>query len=63
MVHAHGTAVSQLVAAWGLSVAVQLVVAMPVCCSVHARSPMHGGGMYSLCERPTASYGVRIYVI
>ena len=52
---ARGTAVSRLVASQGLSMAVQLVMAMPMRCSVHARSPMHVGGMHSLCGRPSAS--------
>ena len=53
--HARGTAVSRVVASLGLSMAVQLVLAMPMRCSAHARCPMHVDGMYNLCARPVAS--------
>ena len=62
MVHGRGTAVSRFVASCGLSMAVQLVVAMPMRCCVHARSLMHMDGMYDLCGRPIASCGVHIYI-
>ena len=61
--HARGTAVPAVDGLLGLSMAVQLVVAMPVRCSAHVRSPMHMDGMHDLCGRPMASCGVHIYVI
>ena len=55
-----GTAASRLVASLGLSMAVQLCVAMPMRSSAHVRCPMHVDGMENLCRRPVASYALVI---
>ena len=43
----------------GNPMAMQLVVAMSVRCSAHARSPMHVDGMNDLCMRPIRDSAVR----